>query len=96
MKYYYCLVLGYFILGPLWAQQKTSLPGLVTDKKTNDPYILMVEGSHLVHPKLEAGKRSRMKIFRVNPNEDLPLRTIENILQKSLDLYRKGIVNLKV
>jgi len=33
---------------------------LWTDKKTGDPYILMVEGRHLHHPKLETGKRSRM------------------------------------
>ena len=55
----------------------------------------MVEGKHLVHPKLEVSKRSRMKIFRVNPNKDLPVKTIESILQKSLDLYRKGIVKVK-
>jgi len=68
---------------------------LWTDKKSGKPYILMVEGKHLVHPELEAGKRSRMKIFRVDPKKDLPLKTIENILQKSLDLYRTGVIKLK-
>ena len=68
---------------------------LWTDKKTGEPYLLMVEGKHLVHPKLEAGKRTRMKILRMNPDKDLPLKIIEDILQKGLDLYRKGIIKLK-
>ena len=68
---------------------------LWTDKKTNEPYLLMVEGKHLDHPKLEEGNRSRMKILKVNPNEDLPIETIESILQKALDLYRTGVIKLK-
>ncbi|MEO8085429.1 MAG: DUF1801 domain-containing protein [Bacteroidota bacterium] len=65
---------------------------LWTDKKTGEPYILMVEGKHLVHPKLETGERSRMKILRVNAAKDLPVKTIVAILQKALDLYRQGVI----
>ena len=68
---------------------------LWTDKKTNEPYILMVEGKHLNHPELETGDRSRMKIFRVNPNEDIPKATIEIILNEALDLYKNGVVKIK-
>lgn len=68
---------------------------LWTDKKTDAPYILMVEGKYLDHPKLEEGNRSRMKILRVNPNKDLPLQVIENILQKALNLYRTGEIRIK-
>ena len=80
---------------PCFCYKKNIFCYLWTDKKTFEPYILMVEGKHIVHPKLEAGKRSRMKILRVNPNKDLPVKTIESILQKSLDLYRKSIVKVK-
>lgn len=66
-----------------------------TDKKTDEPYILIVEGKYLDLPELEKGDRSRMKIFNVNPNKDLPIKTIETILQKALDLYRTGIIKLK-
>jgi hypothetical protein len=38
---------------------------LWTDKKTGEPYILMVEGQYLNYPVLEIGNRSRMKIFRI-------------------------------
>ncbi|MBK8982105.1 MAG: DUF1801 domain-containing protein [Ignavibacteria bacterium] len=80
---------------PCFCYKKNIFCYLWTDKKTNEPYILLTEGKYLDHPELEAGDRSRMKIFRVNPHKDLPLKTIENILQSSLDLYRTGIVELK-
>ncbi len=65
---------------------------LWTDKKTGDPYLLMVEGKHLEHPGLIAGNRSRMKIFPVDPVKDIPLDSIEKLLQKALDHYRKLIL----
>jgi len=68
---------------------------LWVDKKTNGPYILMVEGKHLNHPKLKTGNRSRMKILTVDSNEDLPLKIILSILNQALDLYKTGIVKLK-
>ena len=64
------------------------------DKKSSDPYFLLVEGKHLHHPELEAGSRSRMKIFRVNPKKDLPIETIKLILNDALDLYRNGTIEI--
>ena len=55
----------------------------------------MVEGKHLDHPQLEAGTRSRMKIFRVDPTKDLPVLTLDHILQQALNLYKNGVVNIK-
>ncbi|KQB98896.1 DUF1801 domain-containing protein [Pedobacter chinensis] len=80
---------------PCFCYKKKMFCYLWIDKKTEEPYILMVEGKYLSHPELEEGNRSRMKIFRVNPNKDLPIGTIEGILQKALDLYRTGIIKLK-
>ena len=62
---------------------------LWVDKKTLEPYILWVEGKHLDHPDLETGNRARMKILRIDPNADIPLETIQEILQQALQLYRK-------
>lgn len=81
---------------PCFCYKKKMFCYLWTDKLTDEPYILMVEGKHLDHPALEAGKRSRMKILRINPNKDLPRKTIQIILKKSLDLYRTGIIKIKV
>ena len=79
---------------PCFCYRKKMFCYLWTDKKTGEPYILMVEGKMIVHPKLEAGERTRMKILRVNPHKDLPIKTIESILQKALDLYKKGLVKV--
>ncbi len=68
---------------------------LWVDKKTEAPYILFVEGRHLNHPELEIGTRKRMKIFRVNPIQDLSIKTIESLLNDALDLYRKGTITIK-
>jgi hypothetical protein len=80
---------------PCFCYKKKVFCYLWTDKKTDEPYLLMVEGKHLDHPKLEKGDRSRMKIFRVNPNKDLPIKIIETILKNALDLYRKGVIKIK-
>lgn len=73
---------------PCFCYKKKMFCYLWTDKKTDKPYILMVEGKYLKHPDLEEGNRSRMKILKINPNKDLPIDTIEGILQEALDLYR--------
>ncbi len=52
---------------PCFCYGKKAFCYLWTDKKTDEPYILLVEGELLDHPQLEAGDRSRMKILRVNP-----------------------------
>jgi hypothetical protein len=36
-----------------------------------------------------------MKIFRINPHRDLPLDTIELLLNNALDLYRNGSIEAK-
>lgn len=62
---------------------------LWVDKKSKEPYFLMVEGAQINHLELEKGNRSRMKILRVDPNKDLPIKIINLIMNLALDLYRK-------
>jgi len=80
---------------PCFCYKKKMFCYLWTDKKTDEPYLLMVEGKFLDHPQLEEGDRTRMKIFRVNPNKNLPIKTIKGILQKALELYRTGVIKVK-
>ncbi|MGM8363217.1 DUF1801 domain-containing protein [Flavobacterium sp. ARAG 55.4] len=80
---------------PCYCYKKKIFCYLWTDKKTAEPYLLFAEGKHLDYPELEQGQRSRMKIFRINPHQDLPLQQIEAILQKALDLYKNGIIKIK-
>ncbi len=80
---------------PCFCYKKKMFCYLWTDKKTDEPYLLMVEGKHLNHPELEEGSRSRMKIFRVNPNKDLPIDFIESLLNEALDLNKDGTIKTK-
>ncbi len=80
---------------PCFCFKKKMFCYLWTDKKTREPYILFVEGKHLDHPQLETGQRARMKIFRLNSAEDLPIDTITSLLNQALDLYRSGTIRVK-
>ena len=71
---------------PCFTYKKKMFCYLWTDKKTKEPYILMVEGKRLEHPLLETGDRARMKILRVDPSKDIPVKTIQEILAVALDL----------
>ena len=64
------------------------------EKKTRLPYIGVVEGRRIEYPLLEQEKRSRMKIFRINPNLDIPIIEIQAILNKALGLYKSGIIKI--
>jgi Domain of unknown function (DU1801). len=64
-------------------------------KKYKQPYLGMVEGTRLDHPKLIVEKRSRMKNMLFDPNEDLPIETIEVLLKKAINLYTSGEIKLK-
>ncbi len=59
---------------------------LWTDKKTTEPYFLFVDGHKMEHASLETGSRSRMKILRVDPYNDLPIAAIEEIMHLGLQL----------
>lgn len=79
---------------PCFLYKKKMFCFLSTDKQTLEPYILMVEGKHLHHPVLEQGKRTRMKVFKVNPTEDIPIKTITLIINQALALYKDGIIKI--
>jgi len=80
---------------PCFCYGKKMFCYLWIDKTTTEPYILMVEGDHLEHARLEKGTRKRMKILRVNAAKDLEIELIENILKDALDLYRTGVIKIK-
>ena len=80
---------------PCFCYKKKMFCYLWTDSKTNEPYILFVEGRLLNNPELETGSRSRMKILRINPREDLPLTLIVSLLNEVLDLYRNGTITVR-
>lgn len=65
------------------------------NKDTKQPYLGIVEGKNFSDPVLIQEGRSRMKIIMINQYEDLPFDVIEDIIQRAIDLYKKGIVEIK-
>jgi len=64
-------------------------------KKSGKPYLGIVEGKRIEHPDLIMEKRSRMKIMLFDPDEDLPVNTIQLVLKQALDLYRNGVIKIR-
>ena len=58
-------------------------------KKYKQPYIGIVEGKSFNETYLIQENRSRMKIFLIDPEKDLPIEIIDHILHKALALYKK-------
>ena len=59
-------------------------------KKFKQPYIGIVEGALINHPKLITEKRARMKIMLIDPEKDLPIKVIKTVLKEALHLYKSG------
>jgi hypothetical protein len=58
------------------------------DKKTHQPYLGIVEGRNIYHARFVQGMRSRMKILFIDPDKDLPAKTIEAIFKKAIVFYQ--------
>lgn len=56
-------------------------------KKYKKPYIGIVESKHIDHPDLIIEKRARMKIMLIDPNADLPVEKINDILKQAIAKY---------
>jgi hypothetical protein len=59
---------------------------LWTDKTSNEPYILFVDGQLLSHPALESEGRKRMKILKIDPYADIDVSVISELLKCSIEI----------
>jgi hypothetical protein len=57
------------------------------DKKTDEPYIGMVRANGIEHPSLFQGSRKKMKIMKINPELDIPLTTLNEVLEELKTQY---------
>ena len=80
---------------PCFSYKNKMFSFLMIDKKTKEPYLLMVEGLRLDFPELDQGNRTRMKTLAIDPNLDLPIELINSILQSAIELYRNGTIKTK-
>lgn len=56
-------------------------------KKLGKPYIGFMEGNKIDHPDLVSEGRARVKILLLDPDEDIPVEKIDDILTMLLALY---------
>jgi|SRR5688572_18840723 len=73
---------------PFFCLRKRMYCYLWVHKKTSLPYIGIVEGRKIIHPRLVREKRSRMKIMFIDPTKDLPVRIILSILKNAASFYQ--------
>ena len=61
---------------------------LWVQKKTGFPYVGLVDGKLISHPDLIQENRSRMKILLLDPQKDIPLKTLRSVLNASLKPHK--------
>ncbi len=72
---------------PVFYYKKTMFCYLRFHQKAQLPYLALAEGRQLDHPALLAENRTRFKIMLIDPEKDLPMETIEEILGQAIALY---------
>lgn len=58
------------------------------DKQNKMPYIGLMKGKFLNHPKLDQGNRKTVKAYHINPNEDLYIEEIQGLILESKKYFR--------
>jgi len=53
---------------------------LYQNKKSKLPYIAFSQGKHIDHPALYFGDRTQIGAILFDPNEDLPMKTIDEVV----------------
>lgn len=79
---------------PFFCYQGKMFCYLWVHKRLNQPYIGIMEGKRIDHPDLILEKRTRIKIILFDPQQDLPIDTIETILDQAIGLYKSGIIKI--
>lgn len=61
-----------------------------THKKFNrQPYISFMDGYRMQNPALLQEKRARAKIFLMDPQADIPLATVKQLLNEAIAFYKQ-------
>lgn len=72
---------------PVYCYRNRMFCYLWTHKKYKQPYIGFVEGAYMDHPLLLAEKRARMRILLLDPEQDIPVTLICELLHKAIQFY---------
>lgn len=72
---------------PFFYYKKRMFAYVWVEKKTKHPYIGVARGGQIEHYLLEQGDRKRMKICRVDPNQDIPVEGIKEVLKLAMEMH---------
>ena len=72
---------------PFFYYKKKPFAYFWKDKKTDEPYIGFSRGFLMEHPSLLKGERTRIKIFPVDPNADIDIENLLEVLELTKKLY---------
>jgi len=72
---------------PFFMYQQKNFCYFWSDKKTSLPYIAFYRGNEMEHPALDSGDRKKIKVFTFDPEEDLPMALIDELLSLAKALY---------
>ena len=72
--------------GPFYYYKKKMLCYFWIDKKKSQPYISFADGKQINHPMLDDKGLKRFRVLYLNPNQDLPLLAINEILTESIHI----------
>ncbi len=53
------------------------------DKENKQPYVSFADGFRMNHPLLESGDRKRFKIFYVDPNKDIDIKSLIELMEEA-------------
>lgn len=73
---------------PFYAYKGRMCFYLWTHKKLKLPYMGIVEGNKVHHPLLLQEQRAKMKILLFDPLQELPIEVINEIMHKTVALYK--------
>ncbi len=71
---------------PFFCYQEKMLCYVWKDKSTPFPYIGFVDGQLMNSPYLSSGTRKRMAVLPIDPNSDIPLSLIQELIQKAIQI----------
>jgi hypothetical protein len=69
---------------PFYIYKEKRICYLWVHKKLKQPYLGLVDGKLFNDPELLAEKRSRMKIFLVDPAKNIPVKKINTLLKQAI------------
>ena len=72
---------------PFFCYKGKMLCYLWVHKKNGLPYLGIVKGKQIEHPQLIIEARAKMKIMLFDPEKDMPVQAIKEILSAAINLY---------